>query len=140
MDNGKLSQGQGQPQIRQDDDHRGRLGIVLIMTLAYMGVEIGVGLWTNSLALLADSVHMFTDAGALVLAWFAAWIAQKPANQRRTYGYYRFEILAALANGMLLFVSAGVILFEAYRRFQTPGAVLGLPMLVVMDSVREQLT
>lgn len=105
--------------------------IVLAITVLYLLVEIVVGLLTNSLALIADAVHMFTDAGALALAAFAAWMAQKPATPEKTYGYYRIEILAALANAVILTASSLYILYEAYRRFLQPAEVVGLPMMVV---------
>ncbi|MBI1902298.1 MAG: cation transporter [Planctomycetia bacterium] len=84
---------------------------------------------TGSLALLADSGHMLSDMGALGLAAFAAWIADRPATSKRTYGYYRAEILAALVNGATLLAVSGFILFEAWRRLAAPTPVFGLPML-----------
>ena len=86
---------------------------------------------TNSLALLADAAHMLTDVFGLGLALFAIWISQRPANAAKTYGYYRVEILAALANALVLFWVSFYILYEAYRRFQEPPAVNSLPMLAV---------
>jgi cobalt-zinc-cadmium efflux system protein len=113
------------------EGHRRTLMIVLGLTLAYLIVEIVVGLLTNSLALVADAIHMVTDAGALGLAAFASWIAGKPATPQKTYGYYRVEILAALANGLLLVGSAGFIIYEAIRRLSAPQQVLGGPILIV---------
>ena len=86
-------------------------------------------LWSGSLALLADAGHMLTDAGGLALALFAIWIAGRPPTPAKTYGYYRAEILAALVNAVLLMIVAGGILVETYRRFLTPPAILGGPML-----------
>jgi len=111
--------------------NRRTLLFVLALTTIYLIIEVGAGIWTHSLALLADAVHMFTDVGSLALAAFAAWMIQKPATLERSYGYYRIEILAALANGMLLLFSAFYILYEAYQRFREPSPVTGLPMLIV---------
>jgi cobalt-zinc-cadmium efflux system protein len=86
------------------------------------------GILTNSLALLADAGHMLTDVGGLGLALFASWVSQKPATPEKTYGYYRVEILAALADAVVLFGISGYILCEAYRRFQDPPEVATLPM------------
>ncbi len=111
--------------------NRRTLLIVLGLTVAYLIVEIVAGLLTNSMGLIADAAHMFTDTGALALSAFAAWMMEKPATPQKTYGYYRVEILAALVNGVLLAGSSLFILYEAYRRFQQPQQVLGLPMLGV---------
>jgi len=104
---------------------------VLAMTVVFLLVELAVGIWSKSLALAADAVHMFTDAGALALAGFAAWLSEQESSPQRTYGYYRVEILAALVNALLLLGSTGFIVYEAIRRFQQPAAVVGWPMLVV---------
>src|SRR5690625_7833366 len=78
--------------------NRGRLKIVLLLVSLYMVAEVVGGILTNSLALLADAGHMLSDAAALALALFALWIAERPAQPRYTYGYYRAEILAAVVN------------------------------------------
>ncbi len=108
---------------------------VLIRTLALAGgllvVEVAGGLWTGSLALLADAAHMLTDVGGLILALFAIWIASRPPTPEKTYGYYRVEILAALVNALVLLVVAGAILVEAYERIVRPREVLAGPMLAV---------
>jgi cobalt-zinc-cadmium efflux system protein len=101
------------------------------LTFIYFLVEVAGGILTNSLALLADAAHMLTDVGGLALALFALWMSQRPATPRKTYGYYRVEILAALANAVVLFLIAFYILYEAYRRFQEPPEVASLPMLGV---------
>ena len=103
----------------------------LALTCAFLVVELVAGLWTGSLALLADAGHMLTDAGALALALFATWIAARPPTPAKTYGYYRAEILAALVNALVLLVVAGAILVEAWRRWHTPSPVLAGPMAVV---------
>jgi cobalt-zinc-cadmium efflux system protein len=110
---------------------RGGLLTTLGLTVAFMLVEFAAGLWTGSLALVADAGHMLTDAGALALALFASWVAARPPTPAKTYGYYRAEILAALVNAVVLLVVAGVVLYEAWRRILSPSAVLGVPMAVV---------
>ncbi|MFN2418940.1 MAG: cation diffusion facilitator family transporter [Candidatus Limnocylindria bacterium] len=103
------------------------LGIAAV----YMVAEIVGGLVANSLALLADAGHMATDVGALGLALWAMRLAEKPAEGRRTYGYHRAEILAALANGAVLVAVTLYIFYEAWRRLQDPPEVLGGMMLAV---------
>ena len=111
--------------------HRGRLGWALGLTLAYMAAEVVGGLLTGSLALLADAAHMLTDAGGLALALLAIRFAQRPATPQKTYGYLRTEILAALANAVVLLLLTVYILYEAYRRLADPPEVIGGPMLAV---------
>jgi cobalt-zinc-cadmium efflux system protein len=94
-----------------------------VVTLVFMVVEVIGGLLANSLALLADAGHMFADVGALALALFAAWFAQRPATPEKTYGYLRIEILAALVNGAALMVVAGLIVRDAVDRLAAPPAV-----------------
>lgn len=92
----------------------------LAVTITFMVVEVAGGLLAGSLALLADAGHMLTDAGAISLSLFACWMAARPADQRKTYGYYRVEILAALINGaVLIAVTAGIVI-EAVRRLAAP--------------------
>jgi hypothetical protein len=110
---------------------RGRLLIVFSLVVGYLVVEIVGSLLTNSLALLADAGHMLTDAVGVGLALLAIQFATRPASPSKSYGYYRLEILAAVANAVLLFGVAGYILFEAYRRFTDPPAVVSVPMLVI---------
>jgi len=97
-----------------------RLLAVLVLTVAYTIAEVVGGLLSKSLALLADAGHMATDDLALGLALFAAWAARRPPDSGRTYGYQRVEILAALANGVLLVVVCALIVREAVERFRTP--------------------
>lgn len=101
------------------------------LTAAFMLIEAVVGVLTGSLSLVADAIHMFTDAGALALAAFASWMAEKPATPQRTFGYYRVEILAAAVNAVVLLGSALYIVVEAVERLQNPTEVTGLPMMVV---------
>lgn len=99
---------------------------------AYFFVEVGGGIFTNSLALLSDAGHMFTDVLGLGMAWAAVHAAgTKSSDPQKTFGLYRLEILAALANAVLLFGVAIFILYEAVLRLTDPPQVLGLPMLVV---------
>ena len=111
--------------------NRHALIITFALTLSYFIVEVVGGILTNSLALLADAAHMLTDVTGLGLAVFATWMSQKPATPEKTYGYYRFEILAALANAGVLFFISFYILYEAYYRFKSPPEVASLPMMLV---------
>ncbi|MDQ2935065.1 MAG: cation diffusion facilitator family transporter [Chloroflexota bacterium] len=108
---------------------RGRLVAVLALVTAFLVVEIIGGLLTNSLALLADAGHMFTDAAGIGLALLAIWFAQRAATVDKSFGYYRVEIFAAVANAVVLFGIAVYILYEAIQRFASPPEVIGLPML-----------
>ena len=108
-----------------------KLTIALALTFTFLIVEVVAGFITQSLALLSDAAHMFTDAAALAIALAAIKIGQKPADDKRTFGYQRFEILAALFNAMMLFVVAIYILYEAYQRFSQPPEIQSLGMLVV---------
>ena len=92
--------------------HRKPLFAALVLTLAYMTAEILGGIWTGSLALIADAAHMETDAGGLALA-FAIYFGQRPATPQKTYGYLRTEILAALVNAVALLLLTIYILHEA---------------------------
>ncbi|MFE7385486.1 cation diffusion facilitator family transporter [Streptomyces zhihengii] len=100
--------------------HRGRLRIALTITLGVMVVEIVGGVLSGSLALIADAAHMATDAVGLGMALLAIHVANRPAGRNRTFGYARAEILAALANCLLLLGVGGFLLFEAVERFITP--------------------
>jgi cobalt-zinc-cadmium efflux system protein len=108
-----------------------RLAVVLALTFGFLLIEVAAGFLTGSLALLADAGHMLTDAAGLVLALLAAKLAERPASPRRTFGYHRAEVLAALTNAVLLFGVAGYILVEAVERFREPQAVPGGTVLLV---------
>jgi len=97
-----------------------RLGVVLALTVGFMVVEAIGGWLSGSLALLADAGHMLTDSGALGLSLLSGWIALRPANDSKTYGYQRWEILAALINGAALFGIAAWVILEAFQRIQHP--------------------
>jgi cobalt-zinc-cadmium efflux system protein len=117
-----------------DRDHAREAGAVrsgLAITAALCVGELAGGLWTNSLALVTDAMHMFTDVGALALTWFALWIGSRPASPQKTYGYYRAEILAAFVNGVVLCAVVAFVLVEAWRRLHDPPAVAGGGMLAV---------
>jgi cobalt-zinc-cadmium efflux system protein len=108
-----------------------RLGAVLGLTVAFMFVEAVGGWISGSLALLADAGHMLTDAGALGLSLFSAWIALRPASPSKTYGYQRWEILAALINGAALFGIAAWVILEAIQRIQHPQPIRAELFLIV---------
>ncbi len=99
-----------------------------------MVVEFIGGLLTGSLALLADAGHMLSDVAALGLSLFAFWMARRPATAKRTYGFYRTEILAALFNGATLIAIAVIILVEAYQRLSTPVPVMGGTMFAIASA------
>jgi cobalt-zinc-cadmium efflux system protein len=105
--------------------------VVLGLTLAFTAVEIVGGVLTGSLALLADAVHMLSDNVALALALLAVWLAGRPSTPERSFGYQRAEILAALANGVILVVLAVWIFVEAWGRLMDPPEVLAGWMAVV---------
>ncbi|MNO50738.1 Cadmium, cobalt and zinc/H(+)-K(+) antiporter [compost metagenome] len=119
------------------DHHAARSGgkkgllIALAITGSIAVLEFVGGLVTNSLALLSDSGHMLSDASSLVLSLFALWFASRAANSRKTYGYYRTEILVALLNGVTLFVIAAIIIWEAYGRLLEPPVVSSGTMIII---------
>jgi len=108
-----------------------RLLVALSITGLMTIVELAGGLISNSLALIGDAGHMFTDTLALGLSLFALNLAKRPASQTKTYGFYRAEILAALINGTLLVLVSAYIFYEAYHRFVEPPEVRGSLMLTV---------
>ena len=108
-----------------------RILFAMILTASFMVVEVIGGLLSGSLALLADAGHMLTDSMALALAWAAFLVSERPADQRRSFGYHRFQILAAFVNGLTLLLIVGWILFEAARRMLNPVPVVGETMLVI---------
>ncbi|MGM0914990.1 MAG: cation diffusion facilitator family transporter [Pseudomonadota bacterium] len=112
-------------------DSQRRLLWAILLTAGFMFAEVVGGILSGSLALLADAGHMLTDAAALALAWFAAWISRRPADGRRSYGYHRVQTLAAFVNGLTLIAIVVWIAIEAVRRFLSPVDVMGAPMLVI---------
>jgi cobalt-zinc-cadmium efflux system protein len=124
--------GHGEPQVSAAGRHLGALGAALGIAAAFMIVEFTVGFLTRSLALISDAAHMLTDVVGVALA-VAAILAARRAKSRgrgRTFGLYRAEVLAALANAVLLFGVAGYVLVAAASRFADPPEVPGLPVLI----------
>jgi cobalt-zinc-cadmium efflux system protein len=107
------------------------LWIALALTTSILIAEVIGGVVTGSLALISDAAHMFTDAAALAIALAAIRIAKRPADSLRSFGYYRFEILAAAFNALLLFAVAMYIIYEAYRRIQSPAEIQTSGMMAV---------
>lgn len=116
--------------IERASDRR-RLGVVLGLTAAYMGVEAVGGWLSGSLALLADAGHMLTDVASVALALGALWVARRPATTRHTYALVRVEILAALVNGVALWGIVAWIAVEAVERLRSAGAVDAGPMMAI---------
>lgn len=111
--------------------NRRRLVVAMALTAIYMLAEVIGGFATNSLALLSDAGHMLADVAALGLALLALWFAARPITTKKTYGYYRMEILAALANGVALVVISLLIAYEAVHRLRQPEAVAGFELLLI---------
>ena len=107
------------------------IAVGLALTSIFLVAEVVGGILTGSLALISDAAHMFTDTVGLAIALAAIKIGQRPADSRRTFGYQRFEILAAAVNAILLFVVAGYILWEGYQRLLRPPEIQSVAMLVV---------
>lgn len=141
MGHGHHHHGHGHPHDHPHDhhghDHKpgGSITRVLAIALALTGlfavIEFAAGFLTGSLALLADAWHMVSDLGSLALALVATLLARRPRSPRRTFGYRRIEVLAALANGVLLGVAAVLVVIEAIERLQTPQSVEGLGVVGV---------
>lgn len=112
-------------------DNKKGLTIALMITAGIMLLEFFGGLITDSLALLSDSGHMLSDTGSLALSLAAMWFAGRKVSKRKTYGYYRFEVLAALFNGATLFLIAGVIFWEACHRLMAPPTVASGSMIAI---------
>jgi cobalt-zinc-cadmium efflux system protein len=111
--------------------NRGRLIGVFVLSLGVFVIEVFGAIASNSLALLADAGHMLTDVSGIGLALLAIWFAGRPPNNGRTFGYLRLEILAAVANAVLLIGVAGFVLFEVWRRLSEPPEVASGLMLAV---------
>ena len=119
--------------MAQGNDHHNltRVSIALVLTATFMVVEVIGGIISGSLALLADAGHMLTDTMALALAAAAFHVSKRPANPKLSYGYQRFQILAAFVNGLALLLVVGWIFVEAVRRFIEPTEVLAGTMLKI---------
>ena len=105
--------------------------LALGLTFVYMIAEAIGGWLINSLALVADAGHMLTDVAALTLTLFAIWFAARPATSRKTYGYYRLEILAAFVNGIALVLLSIWVMFEAFERWQVPPTIAGTQLILI---------
>lgn len=117
-------------EITREGNKKGLL-IALVITTSIMLLEFFGGLLTNSLALLSDAGHMLSDASSLLLSLIAIWFASRPPSPKKTYGFYRVEILAALFNGVSLFIIAGFIVWEAFERFLAPPTVASGTMIII---------
>src|SRR6187551_626062 len=112
-------------------DHGGAFATGILLNSAFVLIEAGFGLWSGSMALVADAGHNLSDVLSLLIAWGAAYMSERPANSRFTYGYKSSSILAALANAGLLLVALGAILFETVDRLFDPSVVEGKTMIAV---------
>jgi cobalt-zinc-cadmium efflux system protein len=117
--------------VSDSADGRRRVAIAAVLTFSFMIAEIVGGLISGSLALLADAAHMLTDSGALALAWVGFKLADRPADQSRSFGWARFKVLAAFVNGLTLIVLAAWIVVEAVQRLLEPQEVMGSLLLGV---------
>jgi cobalt-zinc-cadmium efflux system protein len=113
------------------DNNERRMGLAALITGLFMFAEVAGGIAAGSLALLADAGHMLTDFASLSLAWFGFRLSRRPADWRRTYGFDRFQVLVAFANGLALFVIAAWIVYEAVERLMTTPQVSGGIMVAV---------
>lgn len=132
---------------RGDDGHdvSRALKLALVITSIFLVAEVVGGIASNSLTLLADAGHMLTDVGALAFSLFVAWLSRQPATPRATYGYLRWEILAAFLNGAALLAVSAAIIWEAIARFRHPepvqtGIMLGVAVLgLIVNGVAAKL-
>ncbi len=108
-----------------------RLSLALFLTLAFVIIEAASGLFANSLALLTDAAHNFTDVIALGISWYAVYLTTQPSDSKNTYGYHRAGILAALLNSTLLVLISVGIFYEAYRRLINPPQVNSIVLMSV---------
>lgn len=127
-------------EMRHNHEHhfagtdKGRLKIALVIVLSIAAIEVAGGIISNSLALLSDAGHMLVDTLALALSLFALLVARRPATLQRTFGYYRVEIMAALANGTILLLVAVYIFYEAYHRFFDP-VEINVPVMLLVGVI-----
>jgi len=112
-------------------DHGRAFALGTALNLAFVVLEGGAGFWSDSVALLADAGHNFSDVLGLLIAWGGAELAKLPPSKRFTYGYSSSTILAALANALMLLVAVGAIAWEAFRRLTDPPAVPGMTVMLV---------
>lgn len=114
-----------------DGSIRKSLFIALAVTLTFCAIEFAGGIYSNSLALLADASHMLTDSASLVVALAIHWISRRPSSPRLSFGYQRAEILGALFSGLVLWLLSGALVLEAIRRIQSPQAIRGEILIAV---------
>lgn len=103
----------------------------ILITALFMVIELVGGIKANSLALVSDAAHMLTDIGALSLSLFALWVARRPSTRSMSFGYYRAEILGALVSGLLIWLIAGGLVYEAIQRLRSPPEVEGRLVFVI---------
>ena len=113
------------------DPNNPRMGLSIILTLAFVLGEAVAGYFSHSLALMSDAGHNFTDALALILSWYAIRAAKRPSSSDRTFGSHRVGILAALVNALTLVAIGAIIIWEAIQRFFDPQPVQSMPMILV---------
>ena len=118
---------------QHDHQHhlQGKFRFAILLTTFVFGVELIGGILSNSLALLSDAAHVFSDSLSLIMSWLAIYLSTRPATSSRTYGYHRTEVFAAFINGVSLIAIAAWIFYEAVHRFMEPEPVKSKEMLVV---------
>lgn len=114
-----------------DTENQRKVMIAALLTASYMLVEIIGGWWVGSLALMADGVHMLTDAAALLIAWWGFYVGSRPPNERYTFGYQRFQIITAFVNALFLLVIVVGIIAYAIERFINPEPIMGREMFII---------
>ena len=110
---------------------QGKFRFAILLTTFVFGVELVGGILSNSLALLSDAAHVFSDSLSLIMSWLAIYLSTRPATSLRTYGYHRTEVFAAFINGVSLIAISGWIFYEAVQRFIEPEPVKSKEMLIV---------
>ncbi|MCB1584220.1 MAG: cation transporter [Xanthomonadales bacterium] len=126
-----LNHGHHDHSVAINQDNKIRVLWAMILTFGFMFAEVIGGLISGSLALLADAGHMFSDGLALLLSWLAFKYSDRQADEKRSFGWHRFQILAAFVNGLSLLLIAVWIVIEAIQRFMQPVAVMATPMIVI---------
>ena len=123
---------------KEDGDQHGhqhrlqrKFRFAVVLTIFVLGIEIVGGILSNSLALLSDAAHVFSDSLSLIMSWLAIYLSTRPATSSRTYGYHRTEVFAAFINGVSLIAISGWIFYEATHRFMEPEPVKSKEMLIV---------
>ncbi len=110
---------------------QGKFRFAVLLTTVVLVIEVVGGILSNSLALLSDAAHVFSDSLSLIMSWLAIYLSTRPATSSRTYGYHRTEVFAAFINGVSLIAISGWIFYEAVHRFMEPEPVKSREMLVV---------